>query len=309
MISLWSHEASRRWGIVVSDHRPESTRAPADDRFEWAPLDRLQREDPNFRDIRRTLQADGVDFRTSSDTEVILEAYNKWGIDAIAKLDGMFAFAIWDERQRRLVLARDRVGEKPLYYQVIPGKGLIFASDLQALRKHPRVSTGVSLAALGQYLSIGYVVDPDGLIENVRKLEPAHYLVAGAASPIVCRRYWDLAACFRSKSTYRSEDAACHALDELLSTVVGDQLVSDVPVGAFLSGGVDSAAVLSAMRRLEKQRPLAFTIGFPEATYDEAPQARESARTIDVELHEKTVRGDLVSRLPESRRRHRRTTR
>src|SRR5262245_5046750 len=104
----------------------------------------------NFRELRRTLRSCGVDFRTSSDTEVILEAYNMWGLEAIARLDGMFAFAIWDHRDQRLVLARDRVGEKPLYYQVVPGTGLIFASDLRALRKHPLSSTDVNLGALGQ---------------------------------------------------------------------------------------------------------------------------------------------------------------
>jgi asparagine synthase (glutamine-hydrolysing) len=285
----------RRLSIIDLNPRARQPMPDAEDRF-WIAYNG---EIYNFRDIRRSLESDGVAFRTTSDTEVILEAYRKWGISALTRLDGMFALAIWDARDHQLLLARDRMGEKPLYYFHLPGKGVIFASDLRAIRKHPQVSSDIHLPAVAQYLSMGYVVDPDSLLEGVRKLEPAHYLVASADAAPVSRAYWSLADCFRSKAAYRSEAAATDALDDLLTTVVRDHLVSDVPVGAFLSGGVDSAAVISKMRSVASQPPVAFTIGFPEATYDESPEARESARAIGVELRERTVHGDLALRLPD----------
>jgi asparagine synthase (glutamine-hydrolysing) len=252
----------------------------------------------NFRELRRELEADGSRFRTRTDTEVILEAYKRWDVDCLARLNGMFAFALWDAARERLWLVRDRAGEKPLFYQLTPD-GLVFASDLPALSLSPLVSTRVSPAALGQFLAVNYVVDPGCILDEVRRLEPAHYLMAerGCAPRTAC--YWSLADAFRTKQRFRSTDEAADALDALLTDAVRLRLVSDVPLGAFLSGGIDSSAIVSAMTRsAPAARTRTFSIGFDEATYDELPGARDAARAIGVDHRDRVVRADMAEALP-----------
>ncbi|MGQ0736164.1 MAG: asparagine synthase (glutamine-hydrolyzing) [Acidobacteriota bacterium] len=253
----------------------------------------------NFREIRRTLSSDGVSFRTDSDTEVILEAYRRWDVACLERFNGMFAFGLWDNRRQRLLLARDRAGEKPLYYQALPD-GLVFASELNAMRLHPAVSTCLNRRALGQYLAFNYVLAPDSLVEGVSKLEPAHYLLVERGRPLAPVRYWDLAAHFHAKRRFRSHDEAAEALTAAIDRAVALRLVSDVPVGAFLSGGVDSSTVLASICA---QRPSAqnrtFSMGFQEDTYDERVWARQAASHLGLAGHlEQIVSPDMAAILP-----------
>jgi asparagine synthase (glutamine-hydrolysing) len=254
----------------------------------------------NFRALRRELEASGTAFRTASDTEVILEAYKRWDLHAFERFNGMFALAIWDEAQQRLVLARDRAGEKPLYFAPLTDGGVVFASELHALRRHPLVSSTINVEALDQFLSLNYVLGSSCILQGVEKLEPAHYLIVerGRANRPV--RYWDLAAHFHSKRAFGSEDEAAEAVGALVDDAVRLRLESDVPLGAFLSGGLDSSTIAAAMCHL---RPPAqnetFSVGFAEATYDELPWARRAAAEIGVGRHlDQVVAPDMAAALP-----------
>lgn len=253
----------------------------------------------NFREIRRELEAHGARFRTASDTEVVLEAYKRWDTACLERLNGMFAFALWDEVCQRLLLARDRAGEKPLFYRRL-ADGVVFASELNALRRHPSVSRKIDPAALGQFLTLNYVLAPDSLIDGVRKLEPAHYVVVerGRASTPV--RYWNLAEHFRTKRRFQSDDEAAEALRAEVDEAVRLRLVSDVPLGAFLSGGIDSSSIVASMCHL---RPAAqnetFSMGFGEDTFDELPWARVAADAVGITRHHaQTVSPDMADALP-----------
>jgi asparagine synthase (glutamine-hydrolysing) len=235
----------------------------------------------NFRELRRELEAAGARFRTQGDSEVLLEAYKRWGTDCLQRVNGMFAFAIWDGIGERLVLARDRLGEKPLYYAVAPDRSLLFASELKALLEHPSVSRAIDPEALSRYLTLGYVPGTSCIVRGVEKLRPGHLLVATPGEPPRSSAYWDLAACFRDKARFRGVGEAAEALAELLDDSVRLRLVSDVPLGAFLSGGLDSAAVLAAMRRSSAgDATLAFSAGFREAGFDELPAAASTAASL-----------------------------
>jgi asparagine synthase (glutamine-hydrolysing) len=252
----------------------------------------------NFRELRSELETDGARFASRTDTEVILEAYKRWGLGCLARFNGMFAFALWDIAHQRLLLARDRAGEKPLFYQPI-AQGLLFASELQALARSPAASRRINPVALAQYLSLNYVLDPDCMIDVVRKLEPAHYLLVERGRPLRPECYWSFADAFRSKARYRSIDEAAEALDALLADAVRLRLVSDVPLGAFLSGGIDSSTVVAAMARLGPAADTrTFSIGFPEATFDEAAEARSAARAIGVNHQERIIHPDMAAALP-----------
>jgi asparagine synthase (glutamine-hydrolysing) len=253
----------------------------------------------NFRQLREELERSGARFVSRTDTEVILEAYKRWGVDCLTRLNGMFAFALWDAAEQRLLLARDRAGEKPLFYQPL-ADGLIFASELQALRAHPLAASGIDGAALSQFLSFNYVVDPRCLVDGVRKLEPAHYIVAGRQGLQPPRCYWSLMPSFGNKARFNSVEEAAESLDSLITDAVRIRLVSDVPLGAFLSGGIDSSAVVGTMARLgTRDQTRTFSIGFAEATYDEVPHARAAARVIGVDHRDQTVNADMASALPE----------
>jgi asparagine synthase (glutamine-hydrolysing) len=253
----------------------------------------------NYQDLRRTLESGGVQFRTNSDTEVLLESYKRWGPACLDRLNGMFAFAIWNEPEACLFLARDRVGEKPLYYQRLRDGGLIFASVLKALREHPDVEGRTNPRALGQFLSLNYILSSECILEGVRKLRAGHYLVvrAGGVARETC--YWDLARHFHHKTLYRSEGEAREALLSLIDDAVRIRLVSDVPLGAFLSGGLDSSTVVAAMRRLDVHDVTrTFSSGFREATFNELPEAASMARFLGSEHLEQVVDPDVCSFLP-----------
>lgn len=246
----------------------------------------------NFQEIRRDLESRGHRFRSRSDIEVLVHAYEEWGESFLTRLRGMFALALWDGRTRTLLAARDRAGEKPLYYTQTP-RGLLLASEIKALLVRPDVSRALDPEALDQFLTYEYVIAPRTIFKSIHKLPAAHYLVHRDGD-IQVRRYWDAAAC---PVVPRSDAEAADAVRAALRRAVDRQMMSDVPLGVFLSGGIDSSAVVAFMADAAIRRGVeisTFSMGFDEASYNELPFAREIARTFGTRHYEGTVRPDLV---------------
>lgn len=217
----------------------------------------------NYADLRRQLVQDGHVFRTQTDTEVIVHGYEAWGVDVLHRLDGMFAFALWDADRERLLLARDRIGEKPLYYTRLHDGTVLFASEAKALFEHPNLTPAVNHAALPYYLTLGYTPPPLTLFDNVYKLAPGEYLLV-TQDDLKTVTYWTPQATPQPHPL--SFDETAHRLRHAVETAVASRMVSDVPVGAYLSGGVDSTSVAALMQR-HTQAPLhTFTAGFDFAT-------------------------------------------
>jgi asparagine synthase (glutamine-hydrolysing) len=247
----------------------------------------------NFRELRADLEARGHRFATRSDTEAIVHAWEEYGEGCVGRLRGMFAFALWDDRSRRLLLARDRVGKKPLYYAT-SSESLSFASELKALLQDPRLKQVIRLEALDDYLSLGAVAAPATIFEGVHQLPPAHYLLWERGS-IRTVEYWDVP---RPEVVHRSEAEALEAFDEVFTDAVRVRLVADVPLGAFLSGGVDSTAVVEAMARLSDRPVVTTSVGFADRAFNELEHARVVARTVGSEHHEVVVEPRAADVLP-----------
>jgi asparagine synthase (glutamine-hydrolysing) len=249
----------------------------------------------NYRELRARLESAGVRFRTATDTEVLLAAYETYGAACLPMLRGMFAFAIWDTVDRALFLARDRVGKKPLYY-VKDRDGIAFASESKAFLADPAFTPRPNLTGLSAYLSLQYVPAPLSAFAGVRTLPPGHYLHATDRGASV-HRYWQLA--YEPKSSM-SEDEATEALLEKLREAVRLRLVSDVPLGAFLSGGVDSSVIVALMCQLGGHRGSVktFSIGFGEQGFNELPYARRVAEQYGTDHHEFVVQPDIRDVLP-----------
>lgn len=244
----------------------------------------------NYRELARELRARGHTFRTASDTEVAAHAYDEWGLDFLDRLEGMFALALWDGAAQRLVLARDRMGEKPLYYTIV-GEQLLFASELTALLQHPSVERELDPQALAAYLALEYIPAPRTILRNVQKLEPATALIVenGAART---RTYWRIEARNTFAGSY--EDAVA-ALRQRLERAVVSRLVSDVPLGVFLSGGIDSSVVAALAARAGAVDT--FSIGFREKSFDESRYARLVSERIGSNHHERIFEGSEMPRL------------
>ena len=246
----------------------------------------------NFRELRAELQARGYVFGTQSDSEVIVHAYEAWGERCFERLNGMFGIALWDARTQQLLLARDRFGEKPLYVAETPGR-LAFASELKSLLQLRDFDAGIDRDALSGYVAFGYVPGPRSILQGVRKLQPGHYL-RYRDGRCETQAYYTIG--FEPK-TNLNEDEACEELAALLDQAVSSRLVSDVPFGAFLSGGLDSSVVVALMARHLDQPVNTFSIGFREAAYNELEDARRVARHIGTEHHELIVDPDAVELL------------
>lgn len=259
---------------VAGGHQPMSNET-AD---VWAVLNG---EIYNFRDLRATLEGRGHRFRTQSDTEVIVHGYEEFGEAVVDHLDGMFALAIWDAARGRLVLARDRFGKKPLVYRSSK-HGLAFASELRALRAGVAGEVAIDPEALSEYLAWMAIPAPRTIYRDIRKLPPAHLLVADRQG-VVTRPYWSLR--FEPKIRVSFTDAVVR-VRELVDAAVHRRLMSEVPLGAFLSGGVDSTAVVAAMGRRLEAPVKTFCIGFDDARYDERAAAAEVARALGCDHHE-----------------------
>jgi asparagine synthase (glutamine-hydrolysing) len=235
----------------------------------------------NFTELRAELEAKGRHFRSDSDTEVILQSYRVWGKDCVSRWRGMFAAAIWDAARQELFLVRDRLGIKPLYYSYTNGQ-FLFASEVRALLETGLISREINLAALNTYLMFGAVQDPLTLIENVISLPAAHTLTV-KASGIELREYWELP--LECDDERDSIAATSERIAERLEEAVQLRLVSDVPLGVFLSGGIDSSALAMLMRRVSPEQVKTFTISFVNEAFDEAAQAKQTALKLGVEHH------------------------
>lgn len=243
----------------------------------------------NFLDLRKSLMAKGHVFKTSTDTEVIVHLYEEKGEDCFRELRGMFAIAIWDEPKRKLILGRDRVGKKPLFYHY-NGSRIVFGSEIKAILQVPGISRDVDLEALSDYFSLLYVPAPKTIYKQVRKLLPGHYLTISNHG-LKDVEYWDIAF---NPELGVSAEAWAERLAEKLRESVAMRLISDVPLGAFLSGGVDSSAVVAMMAERNNGRVRTSSIGFDNQAFNELPYAREIARYFDTDHHEEVVRPDAV---------------
>jgi asparagine synthase (glutamine-hydrolysing) len=249
----------------------------------------------NFREVRAVLEQNGHVFRTQSDTEVIVHGYEEWGPDVVQRLRGMFAFGLWDERARRLLLARDRLGVKPVYYSTLGGRGLVFGSEIKAVLEHPGVSREWRFDAVDAYLALQYVPTPLTAFADVMKLPPAHRMIVEGGR-VRLERYWSLT--FPGNGDALREAEYLERLDELLHEAVRIRLISDVPLGAFLSGGVDSSAVVAAMAETSDARVVTTSVGFKEERFNEAGYAERVARHLGCEHYTRTVTPDIVDLLP-----------
>jgi len=255
----------------------------------------------NFAELRTELTALGYPFRSRSDTEVIVNGWHAWGPRILSRLRGMFALAVWDGRARRLTLARDRLGKKPLYYAA-SCDGLVFGSEIKALLAWPGMHRAPNLGAIDRYLSFGYVPAPDTAFVGIRKLPAAHYLSVethadGYLGELELVRYWSLPEIGASRRLRPVEELRRELLARL-EEAVRLRLVSDVPLGAFLSGGIDSSAVVATMARVGCGPVKTFSIGFSEQGYDETRYARMVAERYATDHHEFVVKPDAVAVLP-----------
>ncbi|WP_315764036.1 XrtA/PEP-CTERM system amidotransferase [Sphingomonas sp. Y38-1Y] len=244
----------------------------------------------NFAEVRAELEAKGARFRTAGDTEVLLHGWRAWGPELLPRLNGMFAFAIHDAARQSLFLARDRMGVKPLHYIELADGALAFASELKGLLAHPLVRRELDPAAIEDFMGLGYVPDDACIVAGVRKLPAGHFLLVERGKPVPQpRQWWDVDFSRRAKGS--AADLAAE-LTEHLRAGVRSRMVADVPLGAFLSGGVDSSAVVALMAETSKHAVKTCTIGFEEAGHDERAYAGEIARRFATDHRERVVAAD-----------------
>jgi asparagine synthase (glutamine-hydrolysing) len=256
----------------------------------------------NFAELREDLVARGHVFRSHSDSEVVVHLYEEHGVDCVAKLDGMFAFALWDSSRDRLLLARDRSGKKPLVYRRLPGGDLAFASEAHALvRAFPDMPVTPDLEAIDEYLTLQYVPSPRTAYRDVFKLPAAHLAVLDRGGELAVRRYWTKPSGPELSGT---EDDLAHELRDLLARAVRRRLVADVPVGAFLSGGLDSSTIVALMATQSTRPVQTFSIGFPNASDSELGWARRVAERYGTVHHETVVTPAMTDVVVETVRHH-----
>jgi asparagine synthase (glutamine-hydrolysing) len=250
----------------------------------------------NFLDLRAELEALGATFTSRSDTEVLLHGWRRWKEAMLPRLNGMFAFALWDAREQTLVLARDRFGKKPMHYALTDG-ALIFGSEIKSLLCAPQVDRTLEPEAIEDFFTYGYIPDPKSVYRSIRKLEPAHYMIARRGRPLEIKSYWSALDNFAAPKTASPEE-----LVERLTRAVGHRLISDVPLGALLSGGVDSSAIVALMAGLTSGQVNTFSIGFGDKAFDESEYALSVANRYGTNHDLRQVDPDdfsLIPRLPE----------
>jgi asparagine synthase (glutamine-hydrolysing) len=246
----------------------------------------------NYQDLRRDLIQKGHVFSSSTDTEVIIHSYEEYGVECLSRLQGMFAFALWDEKKKILFLARDRVGIKPLYY-CDTGTALVFGSEIKSLLVDPDVKRDVNPQGIDRFLTYLYLPGTETLFKDIHKLAPGHYLLIKNGR-VSCKQYWDLR--FDNPRSCENIDETAEALWDLLKVTVRGHMISDVPVGFLLSGGVDSTALLSCAVGETNKRISTFTIGFAGAGFaDERPYARLAAQRFGTDHHEITISAEQFS--------------
>src|SRR5438094_459710 len=237
----------------------------------------------NHRELRSKLEARGHRYRTQSDTETIIHLYEEYGRDCVQHLRGMFAFAIWDRRSRRLFIARDRLGIKPLYY-FYDGTKFVFGSEIKAILAYPGIKPEFNKNTLAEYLAFGYIAGPETMFAGIRKLLPGHTLELDDSGEIKIESYWDLSV--PADSERRPRSRYIKAYRALLEECVASHLMSDVPLGVFLSGGLDSSAVAALTSKIRGEQIETFSVGYGEEAYSELPYAREVAQHIGSLHHE-----------------------
>lgn len=247
----------------------------------------------NFRELQRGLISKGHKFRTHSDTECIVHGYEELGTEIVAKLRGMFSFAIWDSRNKRLLIARDRLGKKPLYYY-LDSKRIIFASEIKAILQDPSVPREVELTSLSDYLSLLYVPAPKTIYKDIFKLPPGHYMLVNPEG-ISIKQYWDIQF---DDINGLPEHKLVEILYEKMTDATRVRLISDVPLGAFLSGGIDSSTVVALMTQLSNNGVTTASIGFQEKGFDELQHSRNFSQRFQTRHHEYVVKPNAVEILP-----------
>ena len=249
----------------------------------------------NFKDIRKELMAKGYRFKSGTDTEVLLYAYKEFSIECLEKLRGIFAFAIWDEEKKRFFLARDRLGEKPMFYSVRKDGSLSFASSICALLQGRSVPREIDPIAIDHYLTYKYVPAPLTAFKAIKKLPPAHYLLLEKGD-ILVKRYWELD--YENKMMDRGEAEIGEVFLEKLKESVRLRMLSDVPLGAFLSGGIDSSLIVALMSDINPDPVKTFSIGFEQASYNELPYARLISGKYGTDHHEFKIKPNALEILP-----------
>ena len=293
----------RRLAIIDTSEAGHEPMLSADGRFALT----FNGEIYNYRELRQELQAKNHSFRTDTDTEVLLAAFIEWGEECLPRLNGMFAFAVWDARERQLTLARDRVGIKPLYYAHVDGRGgtrgsFIFASEMKAILATGLVERAMNVEGLNQYLTFLWTPDPHTLFQGIRTVPPGHVLTLRDCQ-LRLREWWDIS--FDRIEEGRSHEWWRERVLETLDRVVRMEMVADVPLGSFLSGGVDSSSIVALMKNHRDGRPVStYTIGIEaeDLRYDIIPNDVEWARRVghllDTDYHETMLKPDVVNLLP-----------
>jgi asparagine synthase (glutamine-hydrolysing) len=240
----------------------------------------------NYLELKSVLQEKGCSFRTNSDTEVALFAFMHWGSACFNKFNGMFALAIWDSHEKELVLARDRFGEKPLYYSLLNNE-ISFSSDLHSILEDEKINSqaSISIPGLNHFLAMGYILSPLTIYEGINKLESAHFIRFRNGKIVEKRSYWNYSDCFRAKGSAKKNEIISE-LDHILEKAVDYRLISDVPVGAFLSGGLDSSGIVAYAKKRLNYDLHTFSVGFPETSYNEADDAKIVAEFLKTTHHQ-----------------------
>jgi asparagine synthase (glutamine-hydrolysing) len=250
----------------------------------------------NFLEQREVLKQKGYSFKTKTDTEVILKLYEEYGVNCLQYLRGMFAFAIWDNNKQQLFCARDRFGIKPFYYYTDKDK-FVFGSEIKAILKSGDIDKTLSYDALDSYFAFGYITSDLSIYKKIKKLQPAHYLLLSFNDKVTLeiKRYWEI----RFEPDYsKTENQWSEEIESALSETVKLHMISDVPLGAFLSGGIDSSSVVAMMAKHSTQPIKTFSIGFKEKKFNELEFAREVAKKYNCEYHEQIVEPEAISLLP-----------
>jgi asparagine synthase (glutamine-hydrolysing) len=248
----------------------------------------------NFPELRKELEGKGCAFRTTSDTEVLLHGYNVWGDALPGRLNGMFAFALWDAPRKRLFAARDRLGKKPFYYHSSPQR-FLFGSEMKSILAEPAVPRNVDPAAVDAYFSFGYIPAPATIFKDIRKLRPGH-LLSWEDGRVAVSQYWDVA--YKPDPDCKTEEDYVDKLEVLLTAAVKRRLMSEVPLGAFLSGGIDSSTIVGLMAKVSGDPVRTFTVGFEEREFSEAPDALKVSQAFGTRHNEQFVKPDAMAILP-----------
>ncbi len=248
----------------------------------------------NHLELRKELEAKGHQFRTRTDTEVIVHLYEEYGNDCVKHLRGMFAFVIWDNRRRVLFVGRDRFGIKPFFYY-LDKQRFVFCSEIKGILTDGTIDRDLSIQALDNYLTYGYTPAEQTIYENIKKLKAAHFMEIRETGDVLISRYWDI---HYDPDYSKSEEEWCELIEDKLSESVRMRLMSDVPLGAFLSGGIDSSSVVALMAQHSDKPIKTFSIGFKEAEYSELEYARELSKAYGTEHYEQIVEPESVGLLP-----------